>query len=231
MQLEQSTVINVHTWVGFQALPEPAAGSWVRESLALLQAELDREHALRKQVQARKASYIMSISALHSAPAALQSFANMHRTSNQFTSPMPGTICMQAEADFRELVQSVDSLQLTTQPQQQHQSQPPQPQPQPQTPPELRRSGCSPPAAAADAGGAISPSVASSEDQHQQQHALVRAEAARLAADNAALRGRLAKTHRLVGAMQVGNQQCGMTRRCCHGLSWKAAFLAQQDTV
>ncbi len=31
----------------------------------------------------------------------------------------------------------------------------------------------------------------------------VRAEAARLAADNAALRGRLSRTHRLVGAMQV----------------------------
>ena len=41
--------------------------------------------------------------------------------------------------------------------------------------------------------------AAAQEAQLERAHA----EAARLAADNAALRGRLAKTHRLVGAMQV----------------------------
>jgi hypothetical protein len=95
----------------------------------------------------------------------------------------------------------VDSLQLATQPQQ-HAHQP-QLTHQPQGPP--GRSGSSGSQAAEEAAGsnAASPSVPSSDEQQQRHEAQARAEAARLAADNAALRCRLAKTHRLIGAMQV----------------------------
>lgn len=68
---------------------------------------------------------------------------------------------VQAEADFRQLVESVDDLKLNQQQQQQ-------------------------------------PSPA-----HKAAAAKSQAEASRLAGDNAALRRRLERTHRLVGAMQV----------------------------
>ena len=80
---------------------------------------------------------------------------------------------VQAEADFRELVESVDALQLGKQQQGQQQQ-----QPMPSQPPQ--------PAAA----------VAAAAER-------ARAEAARLSSDNAALRRRLERTHRLVGAMQA----------------------------
>lgn len=69
---------------------------------------------------------------------------------------------VQAEADFRQLVESVDDLKLNQQQQQQ--------QPSP---------------------------------AHKAAAAKSQAEASRLAGDNAALRRRLERTHRLVGAMQV----------------------------
>ena len=118
---------------------------------------------------------------------------------------------LQAEADFRELVQSVDSLQLATQPQH-HARQPQHEQREPQSPAQPgaahahASSNGSQPAAQAAGDDVCSPSILSSDEQRQQQQqhdARVQAEAARMAADNAALRGRLARTHQLIGAMQV----------------------------
>lgn len=80
---------------------------------------------------------------------------------------------VQAEADFRELVESVESMQLDNHQKQKQQRQ--QQQQRQQSP------------GAGDAGPVER----------------ARAEAARLSSDNAALRRRLERTHRLVGAMQV----------------------------
>lgn len=131
--------------------------------------------------------------------------------------------CLQAEADFRELVQSVDSLQLTTQPQH-HARQPQHEQREPQSPTQpgpahLRAlSSGSQPAGQAAEDSPVSPSTPSSDTQQrrrQQHDAHVQAEAARLAADNAALRGRLAKTHQLIGAMQVPVSHAASRQTVC----------------
>jgi hypothetical protein len=132
--------------------------------------------------------------------------------------------CLQAEADFRELVQSVDSLQLATQPQHhvrqpQHEHREPQSPPQPGVAHAHASSNGSQPSGQAAGHCLASPSTPSSDEQQrrqQQQHdAQVQAEAARLAADNAALRGRLAKTHQLIGAMQVPVSHAAARQTAC----------------